>query len=772
MADKNPCSKDVMAPAIPPKFSVRYLGSRTMNSLYSQTMQPWVMAEMRRKKTGSYEVVIEIVKETLTVQSASPESEESPVQLDHHLKGLTRFAKLHQDPCCFAYLTRYQPNADFECHVYLANAEELIPEIFKAIREASKGILTKALGNSQSTDDAGSEQTPQPVEEETHEQLDAGNSLFEVKYLGHAKVGSKRVTSDLIDSLAETMISLEEDHVMRILEQRERHRMRRRKHHSSGASTDSLPEHVLSHATTDSKVKDETCLNVGKDSVSPLGHSLDATTRRRHFSHQDIPVNRATGLSSENLVATSSPRSGSFSEVSAQAGHYDRQRRASGDSAHFKESHLNRARHPSSDSQDQDEHNAVVMSGRAENQSGLGSGTGIALLHIGQHDLSLLSLDTKANIMESKFSDISFVSQGNHKQDVFGIIVRGTGSTFICYILKCLNDSVVSEVMSTLQAAFTSAYNKSGSHDVGGQSVGRGGGAGGGASQHPVSPQSCPSCPLHQLHRLCQEIHALSSQAAHDLLLKKVHSLPEKDINEIRRKVQDEAPESFEESVEVLMICLHQMCERRQREHVHVSDTAVKVPKLELGLNEEKHTLFEGLRNKARKSLTTSFENLLSRVSQQVFVCWVLQFLSLYCPQFIWQKLCGPIGPARIQGITGATELIGPARPQGITGATELIGLARPQGITGATELIGPARPQGITGATELIGLARSQSITESTELIGLIKSQGITGATELIGLGRFQGITGATEFIGPARPQGGGGVTHLVGQLTTKPEV
>ena len=41
-----------------------------------------------------------------------------------------------------------------------------------------------------------------------------------------------------------------------------------------------------------------------------------------------------------------------------------------------------------------------------------------------------------------------------------------------------------------------------------------------------------------------QDVHlilwlaALSSQAAHDILLKKVHSLPEADINAIRKRVQ------------------------------------------------------------------------------------------------------------------------------------------------------------------------------------------------------------------------------------------
>ena len=53
----------------------------------------------------------------------------------------------------------------------------------------------------------------------------------------------------------------------------------------------------------------------------------------------------------------------------------------------------------------------MVVTGGAEDQSSTGRCCGIALLQIGQHELSLLSLDSKTHIMESKFSNISFVSQ-------------------------------------------------------------------------------------------------------------------------------------------------------------------------------------------------------------------------------------------------------------------------------------------------------------------------------------------------------------------------
>lgn len=107
-------------------FKVWYLGSMPMHRLYSQTMQPWVMAEIRRKRDNVQEVNIEVAGEVLRVASVDAGQGKSPVKFEHHLKGLTRFAKLHQDPRCFAYLTRYVLNADFECHTFLANADETV----------------------------------------------------------------------------------------------------------------------------------------------------------------------------------------------------------------------------------------------------------------------------------------------------------------------------------------------------------------------------------------------------------------------------------------------------------------------------------------------------------------------------------------------------------------------------------------------------------------------------------------------------------------------
>lgn len=108
------------------KFSVRFLGSAPMNWLYSQTMQPWVMAEIHRQKKCVQEVVFEVIGEAICVSSQDLGHEGNPPLFEHCLKSVTRFAKLHQDPKCFGYLTREQLDADFVCHVYIADSEDVV----------------------------------------------------------------------------------------------------------------------------------------------------------------------------------------------------------------------------------------------------------------------------------------------------------------------------------------------------------------------------------------------------------------------------------------------------------------------------------------------------------------------------------------------------------------------------------------------------------------------------------------------------------------------
>ena len=87
-----------------------------------QYVMPWVMAEVKRRKEAFREVMLEVKVHVL--QGSLSDNEE--VLFEHRLTSMTRFAKTHQDPRCFAYLCRQNLYCDFECHVFLAHSEEMV----------------------------------------------------------------------------------------------------------------------------------------------------------------------------------------------------------------------------------------------------------------------------------------------------------------------------------------------------------------------------------------------------------------------------------------------------------------------------------------------------------------------------------------------------------------------------------------------------------------------------------------------------------------------
>lgn len=106
-------------------FKVAYLGSSCMDRRHTQSVQPWVMAEIRRRKEGAREVTLEVLSHCLKATSCDDMGTDA--LFEHKLQELTRFAKLHQEPRCFAYLSRQQLNSDdFECHVFMAHEPDAV----------------------------------------------------------------------------------------------------------------------------------------------------------------------------------------------------------------------------------------------------------------------------------------------------------------------------------------------------------------------------------------------------------------------------------------------------------------------------------------------------------------------------------------------------------------------------------------------------------------------------------------------------------------------
>ncbi|XP_053398671.1 uncharacterized protein LOC128556871 [Mercenaria mercenaria] len=108
-----------------PKFVVIYLGSSHLDRRFPpQTAMPWVMGEVRRSRDTFKEVQLQVHKSSLKAM-AYEGLEQIESVFEHNLHTLSRFAKTHQDPRCFAYLRRQSLYSDFECHVFLANEESV-----------------------------------------------------------------------------------------------------------------------------------------------------------------------------------------------------------------------------------------------------------------------------------------------------------------------------------------------------------------------------------------------------------------------------------------------------------------------------------------------------------------------------------------------------------------------------------------------------------------------------------------------------------------------
>ena len=134
------------------RFRVIYLGSSSMDRRYTQCIQPWVMAEIRRKKEGFRDVTLDVLSHSHSLRATAWDTDgQAEVLFEHRLQELTRFAKLHQDPRCFAYLSRQQlNNDDFECHVFLTNHEEMVCMnilfLFKLISAILPNVPASGLG--------------------------------------------------------------------------------------------------------------------------------------------------------------------------------------------------------------------------------------------------------------------------------------------------------------------------------------------------------------------------------------------------------------------------------------------------------------------------------------------------------------------------------------------------------------------------------------------------------------------------------------------------
>ncbi|XP_032041996.1 TBC1 domain family member 1 isoform X3 [Aythya fuligula] len=241
-------------------------------------------------------------------------------------------------------------------------------------------------------------------------------------------------------------------------------------------------------------------------------------------------------------------------------------------------------------------HSVVQPTDIAENRT--------MLFTIGQSEVYLISPDTKKVAIEKSFKEISFCSQGIRHVDHFGFICRESsengGFHFVCYVFQCTDEALVDEIMMTLKQAFTVAAVQQTSK---------------------AQPQLCEGCPMQSLHKLCEKIEGLPPFKTKLELQKHLTTLNSQEQASVFEEVKKLRPRNDQKENELIISILRNMYEEKQKDHVHVweakqtSQSPAENAANEVPSSASRFRL-DMLKNKAKRSLTESFESILSRGSK------------------------------------------------------------------------------------------------------------------------------------------------------------
>lgn len=221
------------------------------------------------------------------------------------------------------------------------------------------------------------------------------------------------------------------------------------------------------------------------------------------------------------------------------------------------------------------------------------------LFQVGRFEVNLISPDSKTVVLEKNFKDISSCCQGIKQTDHFGFICRDQSeagpSQYMCFVFQCASESLVDEVMLTLKQAFTTAA----------------------ALQSNKTPiQLCEACPMHDLHKLCERIEGLYPPRAKLAIQKYLSQLTDNEQAEIFERVQKLKPGSDQEENELVILQLRQLCETKQKSHLHIGEAPQNAANSSMagdGTATSSRFKLDILKNKARTSLTSSLENIFAR---------------------------------------------------------------------------------------------------------------------------------------------------------------
>nr|XP_022903129.1 TBC1 domain family member 4-like isoform X3 [Onthophagus taurus] len=214
------------------------------------------------------------------------------------------------------------------------------------------------------------------------------------------------------------------------------------------------------------------------------------------------------------------------------------------------------------------------------------------VLQIDRTDLRLISPDRKVILLQKHHKDITTCVRGVKNSQHFGFVSKEGNNlgTFIGYVFKCESQSISTEVVGAITQSFNSVENKPKPTIV-----------------------SCEHCPMVWFHKLCCEIENLSDKKTQGAIIRRIEQLDEEEQTIILTKYRGVETDSIRDQNELLMMLLRAHCEMKQGRHVHDSiENRTEFLNQYLGIGGggvAGNTIFM----KAKRSLTTSFDNLLKR---------------------------------------------------------------------------------------------------------------------------------------------------------------
>ncbi|XP_062390197.1 TBC1 domain family member 4 isoform X3 [Sardina pilchardus] len=565
------------------KFALWYMGWSSLDRRTTLPMLPWLVAEIRRKSEKNEsgpgqarEVNLTLMPPLIRCVPASSNNA-SVFIFEHKAQYISRFIHNSHDLTYFAYLIRSQPEnpeSEMACHVFKAGDPNKVPEVISSIRQVSKVAL---------------KEDTKPKQEGCDESF-YNSQKFEVLYRGKVTVAHKKAPATLVDDCIDKF------------RQHEVERKRKRLLNGQRGSTESAPVEFIVGDDPLGAASSSTESPEGGDSVveeeEEEGESEGMTTAAATVS-DPLGGGAVFGLSSS---ASMSSLRGAFPECILEDSGFEEQDgrrepvRARCNSLAGGSLQQRKAREAALKAAPQRRRHAsapnhVQPSDADKNRT--------MLFQVGRFEVNLISPDSKTVVLEKNFKDISSCSQGIKQTDHFGFICRepveSGPSQYVCYVFQCASDSLVDEVMLTMKQAFSTAAA---------------------LQSAKTQVKLCEACPMHDLHKLCERIEGLYPPRAKLAIQKYLSQLSDNEQVDIFERVQRMKPASDHEENELVILHLRQLCETKQKSHVHIGEAPQNAPSGGTAADNSStagRSKLDLLKNKARNSLTSSLENIFSR---------------------------------------------------------------------------------------------------------------------------------------------------------------